>query len=581
MIKHLGWFWQLWKNTKTQMSLLIVLTLVTIFAKTVFPIFLKYIIDDLESNYQLNNAYRLIIFFVYFAVFQSLCTAFLPLFRGYMNLFYATIVRNKYYKIFTQKDYTFFAKFRTGDLLTRLTDDVDGSWLRIHWYSCSGILRPLEASCLLIFTLSAMAYYSWELTLLTFLPLPFLVLIMARTEEKMLRYTDEKQRSTSRCNSILESCFSGIRVVKTTLSEKNQFNSYQNAIDDRIVKEKDFLKINQLIHLFAMLVNHCSSIIVIFAGSIFMMTNNISLGTLILFITYAQTLIEPIWTLSFFYASSKQIFRYVDRLIETENHQDLAPRPGNEVIKDFHHLELQKVHFKYYDGKEESIRGISFKLAKGEVLAVVGSVGAGKSTLLDLIMRDLSPTQGKILINNKTIDNYSTGELSNVLGYVRQKNILFSETIKQNIEMGDNFNSSEINKSLDISMIADEIKDFPNGLDTVLGQKGITLSGGQKQRLSVARSLIRNPQLLLMDDCTAAMDATTEKLFWEQIREHYPDMSLIVTTHRLTTACQADKILVLDNGSIKEFDTHQNLMAQNSLYRKIMIKEISPRPATA
>lgn len=381
MIKYLKWFMQFWRQHRFKMLGVTLLTIVTITAKTAFPLFLKAIIDQLNADYQLDVVYQLVFLFAAFAVFESLCSNALPLFSGYLNMLYAVMVRNKYYGIFTEKNAPFFQKFRTGDLLTRLTDDVDGDWLRIHWYACSGILRPLEAICILGFTLSIMSFYSWKLTLFTALPLPFLVYIMSKIEGKMFQFTKEKQEATSRCNNILESCFSGIRVVKTTLSERQQLESYQEALTNRKEKEKEkvFLKLNQQIHFFAMLVNYTGSIIVIFFGSLFLIKGQITLGTLLLFITYSQKLIEPIWTISMFYVSSKQIFRYVDRLIETEDSEGAENRVGlpqgptsppagqdSKKIPQFESLELQNISFQYPNTKVKALDNISFKVKQGQ-----------------------------------------------------------------------------------------------------------------------------------------------------------------------------------------------------------------------
>ncbi len=570
MIKYLGWFWQVWKTAKKKMVAVIVFTLVTIFAKTAFPIFLKHIVDELDSDYQPANAYKLIIVFLFFALFETFCTSGLPLFRGYLNMLFGVFIRNRYFKIFTCKDYSFFQKFRTGDLLTRLTDDIDGSWMRIYWYSCSGILRPLEAISLLLFTLGVMSYYSWPLTLCTFLPLPFLVFVMAKTEERMLIYTEEKQKSISHCNNVLETCFNGIRVVKTTLSEGDQIASYEKAIEERIRKEKDFLKINQIIHFFAMLVNHLGSIIVVFIGSILMVKGHLSLGTLLLFITYSQTLIEPIWTLSMFYASSKQIFRYVDRLVETEEFPDNPQVEDSKSLSSFKQLSCEEIGFKYQTANEMALSGVNFDLKQGEMVAVVGSVGSGKTTLLDLVFGDLRTMEGMIKINEIPQSQIDPTSFFNRVGYIRQKNLLLSLSIKDNLSLGQDFSPSQIDEALKNALVKEEFTDLSSGFDTVLGQKGVTLSGGQKQRLSVARSLIRTPELLLMDDCTAAMDAATERSFWINLKEVFPHLSYLVTTHRLATARQADRILVLEQGKQIEYGTHEKLMSYSSHYQKIM-----------
>jgi ATP-binding cassette, subfamily B, multidrug efflux pump len=493
-----------------------------------------------------------------------------------MNLLFTVMIRNAYFQSFTKKNLHFFKKFRTGDLLTRLTDDIDGAWDRISWYSCSGVMRPIEAILIMAFTLSVMFYYSVSLTLYTFIPLPFLVLILSKYEDKMVRFTTEKQKSISDCNNALEACFSGIRVIKTTLSEKDQMEKFDEVLKVRVKKEKDFLKMNLVIQFFSMLVNNAGIIIVIYIGSFYVVDGSITLGTLLLFIIYLQKLVEPIWTISWFYASSKQVFRYVDRLEETDIPEfDYPENNGDKVeVSDFESLKIEDLCFMFDDSKKHTLNNISFELKKGESLAVVGPLGSGKSTLLELIAGNLIPDCGRILINGTPIEKVAHESLASIVGYIKQENVLFSETIRSNLELGDKFSDEEIDKSIETAIMTEEIKTFPKGLETVLGQKGLSLSGGQKQRVSIARTLIRKPKLLLMDDCTAAMDANTEKTFWDNFKKNLPDTSCIIVTHRLATASHADKVIVINDNTVKEFDTVENLKKHGTLFMKIMTGDL-------
>jgi ATP-binding cassette, subfamily B, multidrug efflux pump len=576
MLEYFKWFWQFWKQTKLQLAVVLFVSAISIFAKTAFPIFLKYIVDLFGTDYDKVEAYHLVLLYLFAAFFHEFISVFLPNFRAFMNLKYTVMVRNKYFRDFTKKNLHFFKKFRTGDLLTRLTDDIDGAWDRISWYSCSGVMRPIEAILILAFTLSVMFYYSVPLTFYTFIPLPFLVLILAKTEHKMVKYTMQKQKAISDCNNVLESCFSGIRVIKTTLSEEDQIAKFDEVLALRVKKEKRFLKINLVIQFFSMLVNNAGIIIVIFIGSYYVVNGNITLGTLLLFIIYLQRMVEPIWTISWFYASSKQVFRYVDRLQETDIPEfDYPDNNENRTpVSDFETLKVDNLSFRYDDADKDILKGVSFDLKKGESLAVVGPLGSGKSTLLEIISGNLITGNGTIRINGTPLKNITHASLASMIGYIKQENVLFSESIRDNLELGDDFSEEDIKRSLDIAIMTEEMKTFPRGLDTVLGQKGLSLSGGQKQRVSIARTLIRKPKLLLMDDCTAAMDANTEKTFWDNFRKNLPDTSCIIVTHRLATACHADKVLVIDENTVKEFDTVDNLKKPGTLFMKIMTGDL-------
>lgn len=561
MHKYILWFWQFWRRYRIRMMGMILFTCVTIVIKTAFPVLLKTIIDELSGDYVPDHVVDLVLIFIGFALLHEFVSRFLPMSRFYFGALFTVDIRNKYFTEFTRKGERFFHKFSNGDLLTRLTDDIDGNWDRISWYSCSGILRPVEAVLVLVFTLSVMFAYSWKLTLVTFLPLPVLVYLMARFEHRLSSYTKAKQQAISTCNAVLESCFSGIRVVKTTLSESDQAAKYEDALQDRLQKEKDFLRINQLVHLFAMLVSDAGTIIVIFVGSLFLVGEQITLGTFLLFIIYLGRLIEPIWTLAFFYASSKQVFRYVDRLMETGD-PELNMDEDNRTVRvgDFRSLEFREVSFGYeLNGGRKILNDVSFRINKGEHLAVVGPVGSGKTTLLELVAANLNPQQGTILVNGTRTVNCVYTNLHKLIGYVTQESVLFSESIRDNLMLGDRFADAELEMALSLALMTDEVAQLPDRLETVLGQRGVTMSGGQKQRLSIARTLLRKPQLLLLDDCTAAMDARTEARFWESIHDHLPDTTIIMVTHRKASARQFPRKLMVADGVVRELRTDQEL----------------------
>lgn len=552
MYNLLQWFMRFWRNNAKQMTIVLTLTVITIGLKTGFPIMLKLIVDQLQGKFDIKSIHSAIWLYFFVGIIHELFSRILPLSRARMNFRMAEQVRVFYYNIFTRKGFGFFQKYRTGDLLTRLTDDIDGAHDRISWFGCSGVMRPIEAILILGFSLSVMTYYSWQLTLWSFLPLPFLVVILSRAQERLVRYAEAKQEAVSECNNLLETCLSGIRVVKSTQSEQDQLHKYQQALDERVRREKDFLRINQLVHLFSMLTNHIGTIITVIVGSYFTINNTIDLGTFLLFVMYLDRLVEPIWTLCWSWASSKQIMKYAERLSDTELEKDFEYFPFKTNLlqgKEFNSLIFQDVVFEYpaSDSSVPALRPTSFTLKKGEILAVVGEVGVGKTTLLELVAKNLLPTSGKILLNGVEMSKISSEELSRYLGYVKQESVLFSETILQNIELGNTFSESEINSALETAQLLPEVVRFNNGLESRLGQKGISLSGGQKQRLSIARTLVRAPQLLLLDDCTAAMDAGTESRFWQAFKRKFPDTACIVVTHREQTVKYADKVLNLEH----------------------------------
>ncbi|HLE11631.1 MAG: hypothetical protein A2504_12900 [Bdellovibrionales bacterium RIFOXYD12_FULL_39_22] len=558
-LKTMRWFFPLWARHKKAMFFIFLLSAITISVETIGPIFLKTIFDSFEKDYSLDSTQKLIWGFAIFSFFRIFVTQLLPFSRGFMNLLFSAIMRGQFYKIYTESNRQFFEKFSTGDLLTRLTDDIDGGNDRLAWYACSGILRPFEAFFTILFPLIIMFNTSAPLTLASFLPIPFLVAILAHFELKMLRLISEKQQAASDCNQVLESCFSGIRVVKSTLSEAAQLAKYQELTNRRTQKEKEFLKVNQTIQLFSILANSSGPIITIFLGSYMMIAHTISLGDFLMFIVYLNRMMGPIWTLSWFYATTKQVAKYEQRLDETAQYLLTQNRSKNATqnstdntestktitknITSFESMQFKNVSFSYTSQGRPIISNFNLSIKKGEKVAIMGKVGSGKSTLLSLADGTLRPSSGEVLINGLSTEEINSESLYNLVATIPQESILFSDSIKDNILLGANYSDEKIAQAIDHAMMKEDLDSFPDKEKTILLQKGVSLSGGQRQRISIARTLIRRPELILMDDITAAMDAKTEELFWKKIKENYPETTMIITTHRTKTAMAADRVI--------------------------------------
>lgn len=544
-LKTIQWFMPYWKKKKWEMISIFFISLMVIAGETAAPFFLKTIIDKMGINYPLDYQLSLIIGFGIFSLFRLFFSFLLPFARGVMNMVFASMIRQEYFDIYTRSSRDFFMNFSTGDLLTRLTDDIDGNWDRIAWYSCSGIMRPFEAIFTLLFTLSVMLMHSPLLTAIAFLPIPFLVAILAHFEHQMLVYTLQKQQAASRCNELLETSFSGIRVIKSTLSEDDQVHRYESLTEDRIVKEKRFLRLNQLVQLAAVFTNNMGVIIAIFLGSYLMQRGQISLGSFLMFIIYLSNLAGPFWTLSWFYASSRQAAKYIERLEDTQKFQESGTI--NQVLSNFEELTFDRVEFHHADDLNKKIlfSPLSFTIRPGEKIALMGQVGSGKSTILNLAYGLHQPTSGTILLNGQSINNYQREALASIMGRIEQESILFSDSIKENLNLGQNFTDEQIDHAIQNALIESEIMAMPQKIETQLTEGGASLSGGQRQRLSIARTLLRSPQLILMDDITAAMDAVTEELFWKKIAIHYPNSAMLIVTHRQKTAEAANKIIHL------------------------------------
>ncbi len=572
LLKHLKWFSPYWKEKKLHLLFVFFVTALTIAAQTSLPLCLKFLIDTLNTkDFSTRSAYLLVGGYLFIAIFTIFVQQLLPFLRLKANVFFTARIRNNHFKMACEGSPSLWNHLTTGDVVTRLTDDIDGSWDRVGWYSCSGIFRPIEAIMIMVLTLGVMLYYSVPLTLASCLPIPVLVLILAKFGDKVVSHTNSKQKSISTCYDMLETSLTGIRVIKTTLSEESHVARYQAALEDRVVKEMAFLKMNQFLSFLSSLVNNAGFITVIFFGGYLVIHDKITLGTFILFGSYLRVFIGPMWTLSWFFVTSKQTFRYVERIKEIGKFPQKLSSTSSR-IQEFHDLTLKNVSFNYSATDKKTLDEISFQLKRGEKWAVVGMIGSGKTTLFELIMRRYSPKQGAILINGVDIWNFHTNDLDSLIGHASQEAMLFSDTVKENLCLGAPFNEQDLTFSLNKAQVLDEVMKLPRGISTMLGQKGQSLSGGQRQRIAIARTLLRRPMLLLLDDSTAAMDASTEKHFLNQLLSDQT-LTCLFSTHRKNVAMKMNKVLVLQNGKLVESGSPHELYERQGFFYKLMEKE--------
>jgi ABC-type multidrug transport system fused ATPase/permease subunit len=572
LLRHLKWFLPYWNEKRLHLVFVFFTTALAIAAQTSLPLCLKFLIDMLNTkNFSTRSAYLLVGGYLSIAVFTTFIQQLLPFLRLKGNVFFTARIRNDYFKKASEAAPSLWENLTTGDVVTRLTDDIDGSWDRVGWYSCSGIFRPIEAIMVMGLTLGVMFYYSVPLTLASCLPIPIMVFILAKYGDKLTSETNNKQKAISTCYDMLETSLTGIKVIKTTLSEESHLRRYREALDDRVIKEMDFLKINQLLSFLSTLVNNAGFITVLFFGGYLVIHDKITLGTFILFGSYLRVFIGPMWTLSWFFVSSKQTFRYVERIREIGK----FPRKhesGSHRIREFHDLSLKNVSFKHSATDRKILEDITFHLKRGEKWAIVGMIGSGKTTLFELITRHYSSGHGTLLVNGRNILEYHGDDLESLIGYVPQDTLLFSDTIKENLLLGADFDKEELTSSLNEAQVLDEVMKLPKGVSTLLGQKGQSLSGGQRQRLAIARTLLRRPKLLLLDDSTAAMDASTEKQFLKQLLSD-STLTCLFSTHRKNVAMKMDKVLVLHDGKLIESGSPRDLYEKNGFFYKLMEKE--------
>ena len=478
----------------------------------------------------------------------------------------------KHYEVLTQN---FYKKNRTGDLMNRISEDVG----KVRMYVGPAVMYSINTFIRFAIVIAYMYDVSPRLTLYTLLPLPFLSYAIFKLSKEINRKSTIFQRNLSNLSTFSQEIFSGIRVIKAYSLEQKQQVNIANLSEESRQKSMDLAKINSFFGPLMMALIGVSNLVVIYFGGMMYINGTISnIGIIAEFILYVNMLTWPVaslgWVSSMIQeaeASQKRIneFLNIQPEIKNENPEN-TPIEGNIVF--------ENVGFTYEDTNIEALKNVSFSLNKGQTLAIIGKTGSGKSTILSLISRLYDVNEGKITIDGTNIRHLNLYDLRNHMGVVPQDAFLFSDTIKNNIKFGnENATDEEVYEAAKKAVVHDNIINFNLKYETVLGERGITLSGGQKQRVSIARALIKDPEILLLDDSLSAVDTETEELILNNLLEFCKDKTTIIVTHRVSSAKNADKIIILEDGKIIQQGSHNQLLNQEGYYQELYNKQLSEK----
>ena len=578
MNKHVRWIVKNWMTQKWFLLIMLLFTLGSSAVAIAHPIVFGRLIDLLKSILSAPDKYpdpmaevNRIIWIMLGLGAAQLVTGFYPAVRGWVNIRFENMLRMFYFKFILGKDFRFFHKFRTGDVVTRLTDDLT-DYSKISWFMCSGIFRAVNSFSLIMFSLVVMFSISPKLTLLTILPLPLMMVAFYFASDKLYRNFELNQQAISEINSQLEMSFSGIRIVKAFVSEEKYNRFFDLALARRFKTEMGVVKLNAVLHLIYEYIDYFAQIGVIIFGGYMAVKGRISVGTFYMFYTYLSMMIYPLLDLPQLFVSGKQAFVNIDRLEEMKDYPSFYDQwKGQARPEEFEELRFEDVSFTYPDKTEPAIRDCSFDLKAGERLLILGSTGAGKSTVANLILGLLQPSEGSILLNGIDLRDIELTALRDLIAYVPQEPLLFTGTVRENVLFAnDKATGEEYRIAVDVSQLKQEIESFPQGDETRLGQRGLGVSGGQKQRLTIARALVRNPKLLILDDITASLDAENEEKLWQDINLHFKDIAAIVISHRLSTLHYVDRVLFIDDKGHVHQGTHEELVFKNKDYHDFL-----------
>ncbi|MEZ5339600.1 MAG: ABC transporter ATP-binding protein [bacterium] len=579
-MKHIRWIWRFWQPHRPWLYVLGFLTLLSSAATIGFPLVLKFVIDNLDENLKDNPdldatelTYKLVMMIAVVGLVRSAAWLY-PGVRAQVNNLLEKDVREYYFGQIVHKGYRFFQKFRTGDLVTRLSDDIFG-FPKIAWFCCSGIFRAVESTSKFVFCMAFMFYMSWKLALLAIIPLPVMLMIFYRIRLALTKASADRQQIFSRTNDELEASFSGIRILKAFCGETHQVSNLRGILDERVGVELRLQRLWMGVRMLYQGVQFTGQIIVIVAGGYMVLNDQLKIGEFYAFYVYLSILLAPLMDIPNLFVTSRQAFACIDREIEIEETrggtEDIYT--GQEQVGRIEQLALHQASFCFDPGLPNAVDKVDLELSSGRKIAIVGRVGSGKSTLLKIVAGLLPPQDGALLVNGRPLAEYDLHDYRRHLGYIPQEATLFSESVTDNVSFGRETDAEIVLRSLEMARVRSELEALPKGLETVLGQKGLTISGGQKQRLAIARALAGQPDVLLMDDCTASLDAENEKAFWELLREHYPQTACLIVTHRLATAQVADLIHVMEEGRIVGSGSHMQLLAECEAYRNFLSRE--------
>ncbi|MFS1515947.1 ABC transporter ATP-binding protein [Bacillus sp. SCS-151] len=462
---------------------------------------------------------------------------------------------------------TFYEKKRTGDLMAQATNDLKAISITAGF----GILTLIDSSAYMLTILFTMGFMiSWKLTLAAVLPMPIMAIAMKIYGKKIHERFTEAQDSFGDMNDRVLESISGVRVVRAYVQEQADRQQFESQTNDVYKKNVKVAVIDALFDPTIKVLVGMSYLIGLGYGAYLVFHKAITLGELVSFNVYLGMLIWPMFAVGELMNVMQRGNASLDRVNETLSYEadvmdDKQPRsleyPGA--------ISFDNVTFKYPSSEVNNLEGISFNLSRGETLGIVGKTGSGKTTLVKQLLREYPLGTGNIAISDVSLEHIAIEEIQGWLGYVPQDHVLFSRTVKENIIFGKkDATDKEIDKAIDLAAFRKDLALIPEGLETLVGEKGVSLSGGQKQRISISRALVVNPEILILDDSLSAVDAKTETKIIENIQQERAGKTTIITTHRLSAVQHADRILVLEDGKITEDGTHFELLQQNGWYKE-------------
>tara|TARA_B110000046_G_scaffold17537_1_gene16826 strand:+ start:2857 stop:4611 length:1755 start_codon:yes stop_codon:yes gene_type:complete len=480
-------------------------------------------------------------------------------------------LKNEIYQQYQRLSLNFYKKNRTGDLMNRISEDVS----KVRMYVGPAVMYSMNMIVLIFVGFTQMINIDVKLTIYTLLPFPILSISIFTLSKVIHKRSSVVQEYLSKLTTFNQEFFSGISVVKSYSIENSIIKDFDEIADKSKEKNIHLQEANALFFPLMVLLIGLSNIIVIYIGGQQYINNEIQIGTIIEFMLYVNILTWPVavvgWVTSMIQqaeASQVRINEFLNQVPEIQNY-NTAPTllKGKVNFKD--------VTFTYDDTNITALKNITFSAEVGETVAFLGKTGSGKSTIIELIARLYDTKEGTISLDDQPIETTNLNDIRNQIGFVPQDPFLFSESIGNNIKFGkEKATEEEIIQAAKNAVVHENIIEFPNGYQTILGERGVTLSGGQKQRVSIARAIIKNPKILIFDDCLSAVDTETEERILTNLKQVSKNKTTFIISHRVSSAKNADKIIILDAGEIIQQGTHNQLITTKGYYKDLYEQQL-------
>ncbi|MBC7745542.1 MAG: ABC transporter ATP-binding protein [Flavobacterium sp.] len=480
-------------------------------------------------------------------------------------------LKNEIYRHYQDLSMSFYRRNNTGDLMNRVTEDVS----RVRMYIGPAIMYTINTVVLFLLIIWAMVSVNLRLAIFCLLPLPVLAFTIYFVNTMINQRSEKIQEQLSNLSNFVQETFSGIRVIKSYVREEDVKIKF--AVESEVYKESSMrlVQVQAFFYPIMLLLVGLSTIITMYVGGLEVMQGTITSGNIAEFIIYVNQLTFPVtslgWVTSLIQRAAASQKR-INEFLKTASEISPADTPSTEIKGN---IKFNNVSFTYPDTGIQALKNISFEVRPGEFLAIIGRTGSGKSTIANLILRMYDVTQGEILIDNTELNKLNLSHFRSQIGFVPQEVFLFSDTIRKNISFGLNeIKHNQVEQAAKDAAVYQNITAFENGFETFIGERGVTLSGGQKQRVSIARAIIKEPKILIFDDCLSSVDTKTEEEILNNLSKVMENKTSILISHRISTIKNADRIIVLDNGKIVEQGTHKTLIENRQTYFELFEKQL-------